>query len=352
MNATTTYGVDTAKNVMQLHWVDVATGEIKRKKVSRDKFVEFFAQRHASRIVMEACGGSHHWGRTLTALGHQVELLPARDIRPFVRGNKDDAADARAIWLAAHQSDIHRVRIKSCNQQAMLSLHRARKHWVDVRTATMNMLRGLLVEFGIALPKGKEIGLKAMAEQRERIKQDLPGPMLELLDTQLLAIKQLQQQAEALERAIAALRKSDETARRLFEVPGIGPLGSTALSAVLGDGMTWRNGRSFSCSIGLVPRHDGTGGKVSIGKMSKRGDPYLRNLLISGARSVLSGKNAPEWAQNLLQRRPFNVVVVALAHKLARIAWALAAYGRHYDGQWKSTSPGMPGDRLTSEKPA
>jgi len=326
---------------MQLHWVEQSSGEVKRKKVPRAKFVEFFAQRQSARIVMEACGGSHHWARTLTALHHQVELLPARDVKPFVRGNKDDASDARAIWLAAQQSDIHRVRIKSCQQQAMLSLHRVRKHWVDVRTATINMLRGLLAEFGIALPKGKELGLKAMAAQRERIQRDLPAPLLHLLDTQLQAIKQLHQQAEALEKEIAALRRSDEVATRLFQVPGIGPMGATALSAALGDGATWRNGRNFSCSIGLVPRHDGTGGKVTIGKMSKRGDSYLRNLLISGARAVLCGKNAPEWATKMLERRPFNVVVVALAHKLARIAWAMVAHGRHYDGQWKSMSTGM-----------
>jgi transposase len=339
MNATTTYGVDTAKNVMQIHWVDQVTGEIKRKKVTRAKFSEFFAQRQAARVAMEACGGSHHWARTLATLGHRVELLPARQIRAFVRGNKDDAGDARAIWLAAQQSDIRRVPVKSCDQQAVLSLHRVRKHWVDVRTATINMLRGLLYEFGIALPVGKHAGLRALAEQRDRI--DLPPPMIQLLDAQLLAIKELQERADACEAQIAAMHKSDEGALRLRQVPGIGLLGSTALAAVLGDGAAWRNGRDFSCSLGLVPRHSGTGGKVSIGRMSKRGDPYVRNLLISGARAVLSAASAPEWAKQMLQRRPFNVVVIALAHKLARTAWALVAHGRIYDGQWKSSPPGI-----------
>jgi transposase len=336
MNATTTYGVDIAKNVMQVHWVELSTGEIKRKKITRAKFSEFFAQRQAARVAMEACGGSHHWARTLTPLGHQVELLPASQVRAFVKSNKDDAADARAIWLAAHQSDIRRVPVKSCDQQAVLSLHRVRKHWVDVRTATINMLRGLLYEFGVALPAGKHAGLRALGEQRARIEQDLPAPMLRMLDAQLLAIKELQQRADACEAEIAAMHKNDDAALRLRQVPGIGLLGSTALAAVLGDGAAWRNGRDFSCSLGLVPRHSGTGGKVRIGNMSKRGDPYLRNLLISGARSLLCAPSAPDWAKTMLQRRPFNVVVVALAHKLARTAWALVAHGRRYDGQWNS----------------
>ena len=140
MNATT-YGVDTAKNVMQMHWVDTSTGEIKCKKLSRAKFIEFFAQRQPARVVMEACAGAHHWARELTALGHQAELLPPHQVRPFVRSNKDDAADARAIWHAAQQSDIRRVAIKSCEQQAVLALHHARKHWIDIRTATINTVR-------------------------------------------------------------------------------------------------------------------------------------------------------------------------------------------------------------------
>lgn len=342
MNATTTtYGVDTAKNVMQLHWVEPSTGEIKRKKLTRSKFVEFFAQRQSARIALEACGGSHHWARTLMALGHQVELLPPRKTRLFVVGNKDDAADARAIWLAAHQSDIRRVPLKSCAQQAVLSLHRARKHWVDVRTATINMLRGLLYEFGVVLPVGRRAGLRVVGEQRAHLEQVLPAPMLRLVDTQLLAIKDLQERADAIEAEIAAVQKSDEAALRLRKIPGIGLLGATALAAGFGDGTGWRNGRDFSCTLGLVPGHRGTGGKVSIGKMSKRGDAYVRNLLISGARAVLSQKNAPEWATEMLKRRPFNVVVVALAHKLARTAWALLAHGRSYDGQWQSRPPVM-----------
>jgi transposase len=214
-----------------------------------------------------------------------------------------------------------------------------RKHWVDVRTATINALRGLLYEFGLALPVGKEAGLKALAERRAVIDQTLPAPMVRLIDAQLLALKEIEHNVQVFEVELAAVQKSDDMAKRLRQVPGIGLLGATALAAVLGDGAPWRNGREFSCCLGLTPRHSGTGGKVRIGGLSKRGDPYVRNLLINGSRSVLSCSNPPQWAARMLERRPFNVVVVALAHKLARTAWALVAHGRSYDGHWKSSAP-------------
>lgn len=338
MNATT-YAVDTAKNVMQVHWVDADTGEIGRKKLGRAKFSEFFAQRLPARVVMEACGGSHHWARSLGALGHAVELLPAGQVRAFVRGNKDDAADARAIWLAAQQSDIRRVPIKSCEQQAVLALHRMRSHWVCVRTATINALRGLLYEFGVTLPVGKHAGLKALAQRRAEIDAQLPATMVRLVDAQLQALAEVQGHVQALEDEIGAVQEANETAKRLRQVPGIGPLGATALAAVLGDAKGWRNSRVFSSSLGLPPRHTGTGGKVHMAGLSKRGDPYLRSLLINGARSVVRQANPPQWVAELLQRRHFNVVVVALANKLARTAWALVAHGRNYDGQWVSVAP-------------
>lgn len=337
MNATT-YAVDTAKNVMQVHWVDAQTGEIGRKRLTRAKFIDFFAQRQPSRVAMEACGGSHHWARTLSALGHAVELLPAGQVRAFVRGNKDDAADARAIWLAAQQSDIRRVPVKSCQQQATLALHRMRAHWVGVRTATINMLRGLLYEFGVSLPKGKQAALKALAERRAEIDAQVPSLFAHQLDAQLLALKDIERHAQAIEHELAALHKADPTARRLRRVPGIGLLGATALAAVLGDARAWRSARAFSGSLGLLPRHAGTGGKVRMGGISKRGDPYLRTLLVNGARSIVSQANPPQWIAELLRRRPFNVVVVAVANKLARTAWALVAHARDYAADWISVA--------------
>jgi transposase len=227
----TTYGLDIAKNVMQLHWVEAETGEIGRKKLARAKLAAYFGQLKPVRIVMEACGSVHHWARVFGALGHQVELLPPTQVRPFVRSSKDDAVDARAIWLAAQQSDIRRVPLKSVEQQSVLALHRTRSHWVSVRTATANSLRGLLYEFGVVLRGGHQAGLKALAEQRAAIDEQIPATMRTLLDAQLQMLAQIGQRIDQLEREIAALQKQLKGARELDLVPGIGALGSTALAA-------------------------------------------------------------------------------------------------------------------------
>jgi transposase len=336
MNATR-YAIDTAKNVMQLHWVDTDTGEIHRRKLTRSKFSEFFAQLQPARVVMEACGGSHHWARTVTAMGHAVELLPAGQVRPFVRGNKDDAADARAIWVAAGHGDIRRVPVKSIEQQAVLTLHRTRTHWVNVRTATINSLRGLLYEFGVFLPQGQSAALRMLGEQRAAIDAELPISVVRMLTEQLRALRELDHNIEVVDKEIVAMQKSLATAKTLRQVPGIGVLGATALAGVLGDGRAWRNGREFAASLGLCPAHTGTGGKVKMGGISKRGDPYLRTLLVAGARAVISTRARTPWLQALLLRRPTNVAIVALANKLARTAWALVAHNRTYDTEWRSS---------------
>lgn len=336
MNATT-YAVDIAKNVFQVHWVDAGSGEIGRKKLSRAKFSDFFARLLPARVVMEACGGAHHWARSLAALGHRVELLPAHRVRAFVGANKDDAADACAIWLAAQHAHIRRVPLKSVQQQAVLSLHRMRQHWVSLRTASINALRGLLAEFGPVLPKGKRAGLKYLSEHRAEIDAQLPAVMVRLLDDQLLALHDIERHVQAMEDEIEAVQKADPTARRLRQAPGIGVLGATALAATLGDGSGWRNAREFAACTGLSPGHRGTGGKVRMGGISKRGDTYLRTLLINGARSLVRREHPEPWIAQLLARRPFNVVVVAVAHKLARTAWAIVAHAREYDARWRST---------------
>ena len=327
----TTYGVDIAKSVFQIHWIEPQTGEIHRKKLSRAKFAEFFANRRAGRIVMEGCGGAHHWGRTLTALGHQVELLPAHQVRAFVTGNKDDAADARGLWLAAQHHDIRRVPVKSEQQQAELSVHRVRSHWVSVRTATLNALRGLLYEFGVVLPKGRAAACNWIAEHRARLDTQLPPQMQRLLEMQLQALRELDAQVALLEEQLKAVLRGNEVAKRLADASGIGLMGSTALAATLGDGSAWRNGREFACCLGLTPRHTGTGGKVRLGGISKRGDAYLRTVLIHGARNLVRVANPPQWIGEMLTRRPPNVVATAVANKLARIAWAMAAHGDKFD---------------------
>lgn len=333
MNATT-YAVDTAKNVMQLHWVDADSGEIGRRKLTRAKFIDFFARRHGCRIAMEACPGSHHWARSLESMGHEVELLAARQVRPFVTGNKDDAADARAIWLASQQRDIRRVAVKSQQQQAVMSLHRMRAHWICMRTATINALRGLLYEFGVVLPQGKALGLKTLSTRRADFDALLPALMQRLVDQHLAALRQMDVEVKRIEAELSQVQASDARARLLREVPGIGLLGATALSATLGDAQAWRRAREFATSLGLTPRHTGTGGKVTMGGISKRGDPYIRTLLVSGARSLLNSPSAPDWAKQMLLRRPVNVVVVALANKMARLAWALVAHDTAFDCRW------------------
>lgn len=338
MNATT-YGVDIAKSVFQIHWVEPESGEIHSKKLSRAKFIEFFARRQPGCVAMEACGGAHHWARALSSLGHQVELLPARQVRAFVTANKDDAADARGIWLAAQHQDIRRVPVKTAQQQAQLALHRVRSHWISMRTATVNMLRGLLYEYGLVLPKGRPTGLRWVAEHAAQLQAQLPPAMHWMLTEQLQALRTLDQQIERLDEQIAAVHASSETARRLREIPGIGVLGATALAATLGDGSAWRNGREFAACLGLTPRHTGTGGKVRMGGISKRGDAYLRTLLIHGARNLVRAAASRPWIARLLLRRPFNVVAAAVANKLARIAWAVVAHGRQYDPTWKPQPP-------------
>ena len=334
----TTIAIDVAKSVFQLHWVD-ADGVIVHRKLSRAKLMEFIARREPTRIVMEACGGAHHLGRQFTAMGHQVELLPAGQVRAFVRGNKDDAADARGIWLASQHSDIRRVPIKTVEQQGVQTLHRLRSHWMSTRNASLNCLRGLLYEFGIVLPKGPVAAIKALAAQRERLEQAAPAAVVRAVQLQLDMFRRCEQTVDALQHELKQELKQSPQAQRLDAVPGIGLLGATALAAAIGDASGWRSGRQFAACIGLPPGHSGTGGKVRMGSMTKRGDPYLRTLLIAGARSLILRPDKSPWLQALLARRPVNVAVVALAHKLARQAWALLAHQRDYDPHWQPQPP-------------
>lgn len=328
----TTFGLDIAKNVMQVHWVDAQTGEVGRRALKSSQLAAFFARQTQCRIVLEACGSGHFWGRTLSALGHEVRLIHARHVKPFVRGNKNDAADAQAIWSAAQQPDMRWVPLKSEQQQAVLSLHRVRAQWIKVRTQTVNGLRGLLYEFGVLLPGGRQAGVKGITANRAEIDAKVPALLHGLIDGQLQMLRQIDERIAAIEAELQGLELQLESARRVRQIPGVGLLGATALAAVLGeDAKGYRNGREFAACLGLVPCHRGTGGKVAVGHLSKRGDPYLRTLLMHGARAVIfHAKTKSAWLQQLLARRPFNVVVAALANKMARTAWALVAHGREY----------------------
>ena len=333
----TVVGVDTAKRVFQLYWVDMETGEIVDLRLSRAKFLEHFVNRAPCLVAMEACGGSQHWARRLLALGHQVRLLPEKMVRPFVGGNKSDAHDARAIWTAVQQPGVKTVAIKSEEQQAILALHRMRQQLVKFRTAQINGLRGLLAEYGEVMPQGRAGIVRGIAAALERVSERLPAMVVETLREQWARVIRLDEEIGEMERRLALWHRNNAASRRIAAIPGVGVLSATAAVAAMGDPGAFKSGREFAAWLGLVPRHIGTGGRVRMLGISKRGDSYLRTLLIHGARSVLTNAKAPpDWALRLAERRPANVATVALANKMARTIWALLAHDRAYQRNFVS----------------
>lgn len=332
----TIVGVDTAKRVFQLYWVDTETGEEMNVRLSRKKFLRHFANHAPCLVAMEACGGSQHWARQLQALGHEVRILPAKTVRPFVRGNKNDAHDARAIWIAVQQPSLRTVAVKTEEQQGVLALHRMREQLVKFRTAQSNGLRGLLAEYGEVMPKGRA-GLKRdIPGALERVSERLPGMVVDSLRDQWARILRTDEEIEIIERRLLLWHRTCEASRRLEEIPGVGVLTATAAVAAMGDPQAYRSGREFAAWLGLVPRHVGTGGHVRILGISKRGDRYLRTLLIHGARAVIGRTKHPSpWLSRLLERRPGNVAGVALANKNARTIWALLAHDRRYERNYE-----------------
>ena len=278
----TVVGVDTAKRVFQLYWVDMETGEIVDLRLTRTKFLEHFANRAPCLVALEACGGSQHWGRRLRELGHEVRLLPAKMVRPFVGGNKNDAHDARAIWTAVQQPGIKTVAIKTEEQQAILALHRMRQQLVKFRTAQINCLRGLLTEYGEVMPKGRAGMRRGMAEALARVSERLPAMVVEALREQWARVSRLDEEIGEIERRLKLWHRDNVASRRIAAIPGVGVLTATAAVAMMGDPAAFRSGREFAAWLGLVPRHSGTGGRVRMLGISKRGDTYLRTLLIHG----------------------------------------------------------------------
>jgi transposase len=328
-------GVDIAKRVFQLHWVEKDSGEMVSVQLKRERFLEHFANRAPCLIGMEACGGSQHWARELVKLGHEVKLLSARWVKPFVGGNKNDAADARAIWTAVQQPGIKTVAVKSEAQQAVLALHRMRAQLVKSRTAQINGLRGLLTEYGEVMPQGRAGVIRQLPAVLGRLSQRLPALLIDTLREQFARIHQLDAQVLQIEQRLRQWHREDTASQRIAAIPGVGLLTATAAVATMGDAKAFKSGREFAAWLGLVPRQSGTGGRVRLLGISKRGDTYLRTLLIHGARSVLTHSKAPpEWVTNLAQRRPKNVTVVALANKMARTIWALSAYERTYQREY------------------
>jgi len=330
----TTVGLDIAKNVFQVHGIDAAEKVVVRKQLRRSQMLAFFKALPPCLIGMEACATAHYWARELTKLGHTVRLMPAKDVKAYVKRNKNDAADAEAICEAVRRPTMRFVQVKSAEQQGRLMQHRTRDLLMRQRTQVINALRAHLAELGITAAQGtaglKEL-LKIIAnDEDERLPADAHASLV-VLAAELQAMQTL---IASIEKRIVAQHRSDEASKRLRSIPGIGFIGATAIAATVTDPKAFRSGRDFAAWIGLVPRQDSTGGKQKLGPISKQGDRYLRRILVVGAHAVLKlAKQKPEkypWLTQLLARRPFKVVAVALANKMARVAWALLAHGGTY----------------------
>ena len=270
------YGVDIAKRVFQIHSVDQETGEIISKQVKRAVFLEQFANCAPGLIGMEACGGAQHWARRLNEMGHQVKLMPGKAVKAFVHGNKNDVADARAIWMAVQQAGVKSVAVKTEAQQAVLALHRMRQQLVKFRTMQSNGLRGLLTEYGEVMAVGRAALDRAMSDVLARLSERLPAVLIDTLREQWEMLGKLDQQVAEIERRLLAWLKQNKACKTIAEIPGVGLLTATAAVATIGDAKAFKSGREFAAWLGLAPGQTGTGGRVRLLSISKRGDTYLR----------------------------------------------------------------------------
>ena len=329
----TTIGLDIAKNAFQVHGIDAAERVVIRKPLRRAQVMKFFETLPPCLVGMEACATAHYWARELARLGHEVRLMPAKDVKAYVK-RKNDAADAEAICEAVRRPTMRFVGVKSAEQQGRLMQHRARDLLMRQRTQAINALRAHMAELGIVAAQGRE-GLKTLLaiiadEKDERLPVDARASLI-VLAAQLQA---LQTMIGSIEKRIIVQHRASEASKRVATIPGIGVLGASAITATVTDPSAFRSGRDFAAWIGLVPRQDSTGGKQKLGPIYKQGDRYLRRLLVVGAHAVLRrAKQGPQnypWLAQLLARRPFKVVAIALANKMARVAWALLARGSTY----------------------
>jgi transposase len=331
----TTIGLDLAKAVFQVHGVDAQGKVALRKRLRRSEVVRFFAALPSCVVGMEACGSGHFWARELRRLGHEVRLMPPQYVRPYVKTNKHDAADAEAICEAATRPSMRFVPVKTADQQAVLLMHRARELLVRQRTMLANALRAHAAEFGIVAPKGiqrlPELHAAVAVSDEDQIPA-LARPVLQALTDQIEAVDA---RILEIERQLLAWHRSSAASRRLATIPGIGPITASAIAATVADAAQFASARQFAAWLGLVPRQHSSGGRERMGGLSKRGDGYLRRLLVHGARAVIRWQRRPQgrpmpWLAGLLDRRHVNVAMAALAHKNARIAWALLRRGEDY----------------------
>lgn len=334
-----TIGLDIAKNVFQVHGVDGTGAVVVRRQLRRAELLKFFGSLSACTVGLEACATSHHWARQIAALGHTVRLLPPAHVKPYVkRGKKNDAADAAAICEAVTRPHMRAVPVKTEAQQAVLLLHRARDLLVRQRTMLICALRSHMAEFGVTAAQGRGNFAKLVAS----LGDDGSLPELARAALRLIAaqIEDANAKIETLEKEIVARHRHDEASRRLATIPGIGPIIASALAASVPDASAFKSGRQFAAWLGLVPRQNSTGGKERLGGITKAGDRYLRKLLVVGATGLIRYKRKTipggiEWVTRLLARKPVRLVTVALANKMARIAWAILSRGeiyRHADG--------------------
>jgi len=330
----TTIGLDIAKNVFQVHGIDAKEKVVVRKQLRRSQVIAFFKALPPCLVGMEACASAHYWARELRKFGHEVRLMPAKDVKAYVKRNKNDAVDAEASCEAVRRPTMRFVGVKSAEQQGQLMQHRTRDLLMRQRTQVINALRAHLAELGIVAAQGRE-GLKELLaiiadESDARLPIDARASLI-VLAAQLQAVQTL---IGSIEKRITAQHRANEASKRLQSIPGIGVIGASAIVSTVTDPNAFRSGRDLAAWIGLVPRQDSTGGKQKLGPISKQGDRYLRRILVVGAHAVLRrAKHNPEkypWLTQLLARRPFKVVAIALANKMARVAWALLASGGRY----------------------
>jgi len=335
----TTVGIDLAKNVFQVHAVNEVGKKVFNKQLRREQMAEVFAQLPPCLVGMEACGSAHHWARKLTSFGHTVRLMAPQFVKPYVKSNKNDMADAEAICEAVARPNMRFVPIKDVEQQSVITLHRVRQGFVKDRTACSNRIRGLMAEFGLVIPQGIANVAKRVPELIEDASNELTGMFRQMIDRLLQHMLALDRQVDETEALIKAWHRQSKASRKLEAIPGIGPITASALVASIGDANNFDNAKQLAAWLGLVPRQHSSGGKNNLLGISKRGDAYLRTLLIHGARSVIYARQkSPEkagWLDQLLERKKLNVTAVALANKNARIVWALLTKGRAFQLEYQ-----------------